>query len=124
MDDNDKMPGLPKNYVIALLSSVSTAGETVADLARHGYGKTQIFEGDALHDKIDAKGGDTGGLGKIVKKVEDHFSEETNFLAQYEEEARRGNAVIAVHAGDRDHAEEVAAVLERHGARNLRFFGT
>ena len=110
--------------MFALLSSVSTAGDTVSDLAKHGFGHAQIFEGEALHNEIDAKGSDSGGVGKIVKAVQDHLSEEPNFLAQYEEEARRGNAVIAVHAGDRDRAEEVAEVLQRHGARNLRFFGT
>src|SRR5262249_18069364 len=61
--------------------------------------------------------------GLIVKVIEHHLSEEPNYLAQYQEEARNGREVIAVKVEGQQQVQAVAEIMERYGARNVRHFG-
>jgi hypothetical protein len=79
--------------------------------------------GEQAAETLDAKGEHSGPLAKLVRVVQDHLSEQTDYLAQYEAEAREGNVVLAVPVEKREQADAVRDVLERHGGRNIRFFG-
>jgi hypothetical protein len=72
---------------------------------------------------MDPKGEQAGPISSLFKAIQDHLSEEPNYLAQYQEEARSGNEVLALKVDSREHTEAVREILERHGARNIRFFG-
>jgi hypothetical protein len=114
---------VPDNHVVAVISGSKSAQALRDELKRGGYEETVVFRGEEVSLAMDAKGEHSNLLGQILKAVQDHLSEEPNYRAQYEEEARNGNQVIAVRVNDLDDARLVAEVLERYGARNVRFFG-
>ena len=47
---------------------------------------------------------------------------EVNYVEEYEEEARQGRALIAVHAADESTAEQVRRVLVANGASRMRYY--
>ncbi len=114
---------IPNNHVLAVLSETG-AQSAIEDLKRGGFDSIRLFRGESAAIEMDAKGGHSGPVGKVVKMVQEHLSEEPNFLAQYEEESRHGNVVLAVRLDDHDKMEAVKEILERHSARNIRYFGT
>jgi hypothetical protein len=97
--------------------------EVRQELEQAGFAGSRPLLGDEAAETLDAKGERGGLLDKLVKSVQDHLSEQPDYLAQYEAEAREGNVVLAVPVDERERAEAVKDVLQRHGARNIRYFG-
>lgn len=114
---------IPDNHVVAVISGTAASEEVQQDLEREGFGQAVLFRGDEVAERVDPKGEHSGPFTKIIRAIQDHFSEQTNYLTQYQEEARSGNVVIAVPVDDRDQAEAVRTIVERNGARNVRYFG-
>jgi hypothetical protein len=81
------------------------------------------MHGEEAARQFDPKGEYAGVLGKAMKAIQDHLSEQPNFLAQYQEEARAGKEIIAVAVKDESKVSAVSETLQRHGARNIRYFG-
>jgi hypothetical protein len=111
------------DHVVAVVTGSQASEQLARELERHGFEHTHLFRGDDVAEKIDPKGERSGPVQKVVKLVQDHLSEETDYLKQYEEEALAGNEVIAVHVDNGEQAEAVKSILERYGARNVRYFG-
>lgn len=111
---------VPDNHVLAVLGG---SAETLSkELRRLGYDPV-VFRGEEVAKIVDPVGERGGLLDTIIKRIQEHLSEERSFLEQYEAEARSGKQVIAVALDDPDQANAVREVLERHGAYNIRFFG-
>jgi hypothetical protein len=108
--------------VVAVISGGAEAQSAVNSLREGGFAGGAIYSGEELVEKVDAKGENAGLLTKALRAVQDHLSEETNYLHQYQEEARVGKQVVTVPAKDIHEAEQARDVLERHGAHNIRFF--
>jgi hypothetical protein len=124
MNEQRQQQSIPANHVLAVLTGAGATESIREDLQRAGYEQTVLFAGEEISGQVDPKGEHSGLIAKALRSVQDHLSEQPNYLAQYEEEARSGNLVIAVPVEDRDQAEDVRIILEQHGARNLRHFGT
>ena len=112
------------NHVVAVLDDDSAAKAAAKDLQAAGFTQASLFRGEEVADTLDPKGEKSGPIAKVIKLVQDHLSEEPNYLAQYQEEARAGKDVVAVPVDDEGQAEEVQDILKRHGAHNVRYFGT
>ncbi|HXH20958.1 MAG TPA: hypothetical protein VNN10_02935 [Dehalococcoidia bacterium] len=120
MEPKDK---LPDNHVMAVIDGHQEAEAAAADLRTQGFESTRLLRGDDITREVDPKAERSTGIAKAVKALQDHFSEEFNYLAQYQEEARAGHDVVAVLVRDPEQADSVREILENHGARNVRFFG-
>ena len=121
MADERKEENIPNHQVIAVINGSASADEAARDLEQRGF-HSEVMSGEEAVAHLQ-KGDSSGLLNKIVKAAQDHLSEETNYRAQYEEEARNGNDIISVRVKDQEQAEEVKNLLETHGARNMRYFG-
>jgi hypothetical protein len=110
------------NHVMAVIDGSVAAQEAIENLRREGFTEAAHFQGEEMAAKVDAKGENANPLARLIKAAQDHLSEEPNYLGQYQEEARNGREVVAVQVEDREQADAVKTVLERHGARNLRYF--
>jgi hypothetical protein len=106
-----------------VLPSSGATQSAVSELERNGFGENELLRGESGAREVDAKGDNSGPIGKLVKGLADHLSEQQNFLAQYEEEARNGSPVLAVHVKNEQEAEAAKEILEHYSARNIRFFG-
>jgi hypothetical protein len=114
---------IPNNHVIAVLPSDGAIKSAISDLTRNGFDDNTVLRGEGVTNEVDPKAENSGAIGNLARAVGDHLSEEQNFLAQYQEEARSGNAVLAIHVKDKDQAEAATQILEKYSARNIRFFG-
>lgn len=115
---------IPNNHVIAVINGSDAAEAAAHDLDSRGFVHTHLFRGAEAEEAFDAKGDNSSFVTKIIRAAQDHLSEETNYLAQYQEEAHNGNEVIAVKVEDHEQSQAVKGLLEKHGAHNVRFFGT
>ena len=114
---------VPDNHVMAVLPSAGAVQSAISDLTRNGFDDNIVLRGEGVTNEVDPKAEQSGPVGTIARAVGDHLSEEQNFLAQYQEEARSGNPVLAVHVPNKDRIQEATDILERYSARNIRFFG-
>ena len=114
---------LPNNHVFGVLTGRASAAEVEQLLKREGFDEVAEFRGEELADAVDPHGEKSGIIGSIVKGIQDHLSEEQNYLQQYVEEARRGREVVAVGVHSDDQVGAARNLLQQHGAENIRFFG-
>jgi hypothetical protein len=115
---------LPTNHVMAVIDSHNAALEAADELRSHGFPEARLLRGEAITEETDPKAERAANpVSKAIKAVQDHLSEEPNYLAQYQEEARSGRNVVAVLVEGPEEAEGAREILESHGARNVRFFG-
>jgi hypothetical protein len=123
MNEQQKQEHIPDNHVVAVINGDASAGPIGQSLEREGFDHNVLFRGNEIAENIDPKGEHAGPLTKVLKGIQEHLSEQPNYLAQYQEEARKGNVVIAVQVENREQADTVRGILERSGAQNIRFFG-
>ena len=76
---------LPDNHVLAVMPSQNASKSAMSDLERSGFTENTVMRGEAVAREVDAKGDNSGPVGKVVKALADHMSEQQNYLAQYEE---------------------------------------
>jgi hypothetical protein len=106
-----------------VLSDEAESQAAVTELTGLGYDETVLFQGEEFAENVDPNGEHSGVLGKIGAALAHHLSEQPNYLAQYQEEARAGKRVLATHVKDHEQALAVKEVMERYHATNVRFFG-
>jgi len=66
---------------------------------------------------------ESGIVDRALQALFGPLSEQGNYLKQYEEAARNGQTVVAAKAANDEEVERAAAIFEKHGATNVRFFG-
>src|SRR5690348_145976 len=115
---------IANNHVIAVVDGEESAVRAADELASLGYENSRLFQGEAMANTTDAKGEKSNVFQRLAKAFQDHVSEEANYIAQYEEESRAGHPILAVEVKNKEGADLVSEVLQRYGARNVRFFGT
>ena len=123
MSTNASDQNLTNNHVVAVINGGDSASQAVQELQSAGYKDPMLLTGEEGARQIDAKGENSHVFARILSMVEDHLSEATNYMKQYEEEARNGRHVIAVEVPSREEAGAVSEILQRNGATNIRFFG-
>lgn len=114
---------LTVNHVVAVINGEAPAQKAGNELVAAGYKAPQILTGEDGATQINSKGQAGGIFSRLMRTVEDHLSDSTNFLAQYEDEARSGKQVVAVEVPNREEADRAHQILDRNGAENVRFFG-
>lgn len=123
MDGKTTNETLTNNHIVAVINGGESARQAAQELKAAGYSTALVFTGEEGARQIDAKGENSHVFARILSAVEDHLSEATNYMKQYEEEARNGKHVVAIEVLSREGAERAREVLDRNGAQNIRFFG-
>jgi hypothetical protein len=117
------LKNIPANNVMAVIDGKAAAFEALVELHKEGFTDAAVFEGEESTEQVEAKTEHTGPVETAVKAAGEHLSEESSYLAQYQEEARLGKQIISVPVANHDAAAQVQEALAKHGARNIRFFG-
>jgi len=112
---------LPNNHVVGVLTTSNESGLR-GELARAGFPDMHVMTADDF-GQVEPSADHANPVARIFHQLFDHLSEESGYLEQYIEEARRGNRVIAVKVQDDDAAEAARQILERKGVMDIRFFG-
>jgi hypothetical protein len=112
-----------RDFILAVVSRLASAA-VLKDLERAGFSGAQALTGEQATLVLDPKGEHSGPAGKLLRMVQDHLSEETDYLMQYEDEAQKGQTVLAVPMANKEDVEVARDIIGRHGGRNVRLFGT
>ena len=90
---------LPRNHVLAVVDGSDAAASTVIELRSAGFNETLALHGTEFQEAVGSNDDKTGNfLIKALKSIPESLSEESNYLAQYQEQATRGRSIIAVKA--------------------------
>jgi hypothetical protein len=111
---------IPGNHVVALVKNAATGSAVADELSAAGFERAIVVDDSRVGERLEAE---SGTVERILQRLSNHLSEETQFLDQYEEAVRNGQTVVAVKADGDDEVERAREVLQRHGAMNIRYFG-
>jgi hypothetical protein len=113
---------IPDNHVLAVLT---TSDEDAIKRELHGAGFDDVnfLTQQGVEQEVDPGAERANPVARLIYLLINHLSEQRRYLEQYEEEARKGNRVVAVRVEDEAGSRAVAEVLARYGAVNIRFFG-
>ncbi len=110
---------------MGILASPAAAEEAVAELSGHGVAvdAIRILVGEDAALRIDGRGKHHGVMARIYRLVQFTQMDQAPDFRRYELEARRGHPVIAVRETDPARRRTVRAILRRHGAHFINFYG-
>ena len=122
--DSQTFVGDPHNYLFGIFENDDKAEEAAAELTGGSFTDEQVkrFEGPAAADELDSTGSEHGFGAKLLRSVQ-HLFTNLDHLSEYEEAARDGKAVLAVHIEEGRPRDEALEVFQRHGARFVNFYG-
>lgn len=121
---DEDFAGYPKDNVLAILEDRASAAAALAEARDAGISSDEItvYSGDEGAEAIDARGTQHGMTGFVQRSIEFLSANQDN-LKSYQEAVERGGVVVAVHADNDERKHQVAALLQRHGAHDVRHFG-
>lgn len=111
---------IPGNHVVALVKDVATGSAVADELSAAGFERPIVVNDARVGERLEAE---SGAVERILQRLSNHLSEETQFLDQYEEAVRNGGTVVAVKAAGEAEVERAREVLQRYGAMDIRYFG-
>jgi hypothetical protein len=114
------MEAIPANHVVALVKDSATGSAVSAAFTADGLETPLVVSNDMVGQRLSAK---SGLVDRTLQTLFGSLSEQGDYLTQYEGAARNGQTVVAVKANSDDEMRRAAAILEKHGAMDVRFFG-
>jgi hypothetical protein len=111
-----------RGHAVAVINGFEAARSAARALKDAGFSEVTLYTSGQLEAEVDAKGDNSNFITKALRSLEDHLSEENNYLHQYQEEAKLGNQVLAVAVPDREGAERASEIIMEHGGHNVRYF--
>jgi len=116
--------GYPENHVLAAFDARADAAAALDDLRAEGIPEPEIavYAGEQGAEEIDSDGTDHGIGGVLVRSVQLILTDRDR-LAEYEEAVEQGGVVIAAQAEDDERKHLLSATFQRHGGRDVRFYG-
>ncbi len=117
--------GYPTDHLLGILPDDHAAGGVTADLGAIGVSPSdvRIFAGEDAALRIDGRGTHHGLIARLYRLVQLTQMDQAPDFRRYEEEARRGHPVIAVRETSPERRRAIRAVLRRHGAHFVNFYG-
>lgn len=115
----------PENDVLAVIDDRDDATRAVIGFTNAGWHAEDILvlSGEAVEERLDATGAHCHLIGHLLRTLWSVSTTEGLLFRDYQEEARQGHSIIAVHTHEGKNLEEAREVLSQHGARRIEFFG-
>lgn len=115
----------PTNRLLGVIDAPEDAIRAVDALVEAAFDPAGIvvLTGDAGRDRLGRLGHQPNAFSRVVRLLQFTLMDQTPDFLVYEHALLDGRTVIAVHVVNRDGMLEAAAVLERHGAHFLNYFG-
>ena len=115
----------PTNRLLGVIDASEDATRAVDALVEAAFDPAGIvlLMGEEGRDRLGRLGHHPNAFSRIVRFLQFTLMDQTPDFLVYEHALLDGRTVIAVHVADRDGMLEAAAVLERHGAHFLNYFG-
>ena len=115
----------PTSRLLGVLDRPETADAVTAALAAAGVssGDVLMLVGEDGRDRLGRLGSKPSPLSRLVRAVQFTTMDQTPDFLVYERALLDGRAVVAVRVGSGKPMRAIAAILERHGAHFLNYFG-
>jgi len=113
----------PNDHLFGVVDGAAPAGEALAALRALGIDDDDLstFTGNAGAIRIDASGAHHGIFARLVRAAQ-AMSMDGDQSQRYEDEARRGHTVIAVHTSDPLLRQGAVQVLKSHGGHYINYY--
>ncbi len=110
---------------MGILPSRAAVDAAISELRGDGVDldAIRVLVGEDAALRIDGRGKHHGLLARIYRLVQFTQMDQAPDFRRYELEVRRGHPVIAVRETDPARRRQVRAVLRRHGAHFINFYG-
>jgi len=120
-----RMITYPTNRLLGVIDASEDATRAVDALVEAAFDPAGIvlLMGEEGRDRLGRLGHHPNAFSRVVRFLQFTLMDQTPDFLVYEHALLDGRAVIAVHVASRDRMLEAAAVLERHGAHFLNYFG-
>jgi len=117
--------GYPTEHLMAILPSPEAAEAAEAALAGAGVQRAaiRVLVGEDAALRIDGRGKHHGLAARLYRLIQFTQMDQAPDFRRYELEARRGHPVIAVRETDPLRRRTIRALLRRHGAHFINFYG-
>jgi hypothetical protein len=101
----------PRGSVVGVVTDDAAFEETRRRLTEAGFGpdRCEVLHGEASLARIDVGGAAHGRSGRLVRRLQDAFSDDRAHVRSYAEHLRDGHYVIGVTVGDDEVAKRRAA---------------
>lgn len=116
----------PHRYVTAIFETRDELIPVIEDLTRNGFDDDQIevFVGDEGAHKLDVTGKNHGIVVRLLRNMEEFFTDETDHLARTDETIRQGGFAVEVFTGgDLEKKADAARILKAHDALEVFYWG-
>ncbi len=120
-----RMITYPTNRLLGVIDAPAEAAAAVEALVDASFAEVDlvVLVGDEGRDRLGRLGHQPNAFSRLVRLLQFTLMDQTPDFLVYEHALMDGRAVIAVHVADRDRMVRASAVLERHGAHFLNYFG-
>jgi hypothetical protein len=115
----------PTNRLLGVIDEPEKAAAAVEALGDASFSQVDmiVLVGDEGRDRLGRLGHQPNAFSRLVRLLQFTLMDQTPDFLVYEHALLDGRAVIAVQVADRDRMVMASAVLERHGAHFLNYFG-
>ena len=112
----------PRHYMIGIFDHPGAAETATEEIMGSGVSRPEILLCIAP-EVIDAHGALHGPFAALKKRVQELLADDDHILERYEEAARMGACVVGVLAPEQEARDGIRAIMQRHGAHTINFFG-
>jgi hypothetical protein len=112
--------------VTSIFQSRDELKRVLKDLTDADFHKDEVelFVGDEGVEKLDVTGKNHGIVTRLLRNMEQFFTDETDHLARTDRALRHGGFAIDVFtAGDSEKKAKAARIMKAHGAREVYYWG-
>ncbi len=115
--------GYPVDYLFGLIDDSGAARAVSAELHVEGIADELVstFTGEAGAIRIDAHGEHHGMFGRLAR-IAQAMSMDADHAQQYENAARSGQTVFAIHSSDADVRAGARSILKLHGGHFINYY--
>ena len=115
-----------EHYIAAVIDDLAQAEQAVSELKLAGWkaSEVRLFLGTSTIQNLDALGNQCSLPARIAAALRSATSDEGSISARYEAEAERGHQILVVYADAPSQVERAHALLARHRAHAIEYFGS
>ncbi len=115
--------GYPTDHLFGIIDEPEQAGSAIVALRSAGIDDDSVstFHGDAGAIRIDASGSAHGLFARLIR-ISQAMSMDGDQSQRYEDEARNGHTVIAVHIPDDGVRDRALGILKTHHGHYINYY--
>ena len=113
----------PKDYVAGVIDDLQEAQKAHEAFKNAGYQSEEVrlMESSEAAQQVEEHEQEKSPLQHFLSSFQSTTDETGAFV--YQQEARKGNHILYVHANSKDDAEGIASLMQQYHAHAVKFFG-